>query len=189
MDNLQEKQILTPLRRFINSIGLDYTKLTLRQMRKWSSTKRYKDYLALRKIKRMADEAHVSEELVEMVQEELLVDFYFDDIFLSVITENEVYSVICQLHHLREGSYHSYKRGKYKTLEQRKKLFKDMVTSALYAGSHEATIGHAMFKSMGKHTALALQKGRSMLLKRREKPEGTVYHRKVYRLPGSGGGY
>lgn len=181
---LEEKY--TALRRFINSIGLDYHKLTLKQIRKIASTRRYKIFLALRKIKHIADEAHEIKEDIEYYIHDILCNFPMDDIHSNIITEKEVNAVVLSIPKMQPNVH---RRGKYKTLEQRRKKFKVHVLNNLYAGHRVSGEGQVMFAGSGRHTKLALRKNRVMILKRRSQNGVVKFHRNVVKIPGYGQNY
>lgn len=187
MEEIIFEEKYTVLRRFINSIGLDYHHLTLKQIRKIASTKRYKTFLALRKIKRISDEAHRDDikESIEYNIHAILKSFPMEDVYLDSITEQEVRAVIG----VPKIQPKVHRRGKYKTLEQRRKAFKSNVLSALYAGHRVSGEGQVMFAGSGKHTKLALRKNRVMILKRRSYMGTVKFHRNVVKIPGYGQNY
>lgn len=181
----------TPLRRFVDSIGLDHTKMNRKQMDKWARTKRYKEFFGLMKIKRIADEANIKESVI----------FYNLDLFLSnfepnlseetTITEEETLNFLKILEvamtpppvklYSKTG-----KRGKYKSLSQRKSILKQHILNTVNKGGSVSLGGGILFAGTGKHSKhakKALTKGRVLLKKRVRTPIGMRYHRKVYQTP------
>lgn len=167
----------TPLRQFIDYIGLDYTKLSNRQIRNISKTKRYKMFLAQYKIKAMLNHMHLSDDIFEIHKYTLLREFYYDDIFSNLITEKEVLSILPILER-----YSKIHRGKYKTTSQRFQIYKNKLLSNLYSGGKISGEGEIMYKGLGKmakHSHLALSKDRTMILKRKERKSGETYYHRV----------
>ncbi len=199
-DYIEEEQRYTPLRRFVDSLGLDHTKLTRKQMRKWSSTKRYKNFLALRKIKRIADEANVKENVISTNQYHFISGFYSEDIYSDIISEEEVISFLAALDNLNEGRIKISRprslslkprrpRGKYKSLAQRKSAVQSAATQIINKGG---TVSYGasgpLYAGKSKHTIHSTKAlGANQLALRSKRPYSSKYgfklHRNVIDLP------
>jgi len=181
---------LTPLRRFITSIGLDYTHLTRKQLYKWARSKRYQMFKKLLKIKRIADEANVDELLIYNNIELFLKEFYLDDSTDNLITEEEVVSFISLMEKIKQIDFmakkaHQFgKRGSYKSKAERQEVMRNRTLQTINTGgmvtSGESNILYGV--TAKKRRARALGTGKMMFLKRVPGSTGMKYHRKTYKV-------
>lgn len=181
---------LTPLRRFILSIGLDFNKLTNKQMRKWSSTKRYKTYLKLYKLKKLADFTNKEKEVNENLE------FFFENFICQdeeIINENDTLSFlqVLEAYRLKVPAPKIYKlkvggRGKYKSLQQRKSNLQQNVISAVQSGAIVSDApGTSIYSGLYKHSkhgTKALGQNKVVIKRKITTPTSIRYHRKVNHL-------
>lgn len=185
-DFIPESARLTPLRRFLYTIGFDYKDLTRSEVDKWARTKRFKDFFKLYKIKKIADKAHVDEEIV----------FNNLEIFLSkleIIEEEQIYLKEEQdfqqiLEYVAPTISKGFirktrkvgKRGKYKHLPQRQQFIKKQILQTLNTGG-EVSTGESQirFRSGKKMNNVA---GRNkVILKKRIPNKNLSYRRSTIR--------
>ena len=197
-----KKHKLTPLRLFIRSIGLDYNKMPRKKLIKWSSTKRYKDFFALHKIKKIADEANIKECIILDNYEIFINNFKLNLDEEFTITESEVLSFIDILEYVANTTppkpkvvklkppkilrYTKHqKRGKYKSKGQRLSALKKTTLSVLGSGGLvSGAEGQVIFSGgKGKHSKRTLGSNRILIKKKVRTPTGMRYHRKVYQTP------
>jgi hypothetical protein len=194
--DLLEGHRMTPLRKFVDSLGLDHENLTRKQMRKWASTKRYRDYFALAKIKKIADAANVSESYILENYDFFISNFDVDLSSEYTITAEEALSFLSIVEAMRSKAprvkaakifrYTKHqKRGSYQSLEQRKLGLKKKIASVLGSGGLVSDApGQIIFSGgKGKHSKRALGSNRLLLKTKVRTPEGMRYHRKVVQVP------
>ena len=181
---------LTPLRRFVLSIGLDFNKLSNKQMRKWSSTKRYKSFLKMYKLKKIADYTNKEKE----VNEDL--SFFYDNFECSdeeIITESDALSFlsVMEAYRLKVPKPKIYKlnvggRGKYKSLEKRKTSLQQNVIHAVQSGGIVSDApGSSIYSGLYKHSkhgTRALGQNKVIIKRKVTTPTSIRYHRKVAHL-------
>lgn len=189
-EEISEESKLTPLRKFVDSIGLDWTKMNRKQMTRWSNTKRYKDYFALMKIKKLADASNIKESFVFDNYQFFISNFALDIQKETEITKEEAISFIQIMEAISPPKVKFYKggkRGHYKSLEQRKQTLKNRVLSTVNTGgvvsSGEGQILFAGTGKRGKHAKKTLGANRILLKTKVRTPTGMRYHRKVYQTP------
>lgn len=190
-DDLSEAvKKLTPLRRFVLSIGLDFNKLSNKQMRKWSSTKRYKSFLKMYKLKKIADYANKEKE----VNEDL--SFFYDNFECSdeeIITESDALSFlsVMEAYRLKVPKPKIYRlhvggRGKYKSLEKRKTSLQQNVIHAVQSGGIVSDVpGSSIYSGLYKHSkhgTRALGQNKVIIKRKVTTPTSIRYHRKVAHL-------
>lgn len=166
LNSIEESDKITPLRSFIDSIGLDWRKMNRKQLMRWSTTKRYKDYFALNKIKKIADTAHSTNE---------------ESISFSQLMEKVKLPPSVKV--IKPG------RGHYKSIEQRKRIYKSKIMDVINSGGAVSGAGGEILfagTGRGKQTKKALGGNRVILKKKVRTPTGMRYHRKVLVRPGGG---
>lgn len=185
---------MTPLRRFVDSLGLDHKEMTRKQMDKWARTKRYKNFFRLMKIKRIADEANVSESVIFSNLDVFLSQFEVNMLEESIITEEEVLCFLAILEAINRPPrppeikiYKGRKRGKYKSLTQRKDILKNIILNTVGSGGISSLgAGGVMFAGTGGrgiHTKKSVGSNRLMVKRRIKTSTGSRFHRKVYQPP------
>jgi hypothetical protein len=190
---------LTPLRRFVLSIGLDFNKLTNKQMRKWSSTKRYKTYLKLYKLKKLADFTNKQKEVTENLE------FFFENFICQdeeIINENDALSFlqVLEAYRLKVPTPRIYKlhvggRGgnkdltrpyHYKKLAQRKQELQQNVIKAVQSGAIVSDApGTSIYSGLYKHSkhgTKSLGQNKVVIKRKISTPNSIRYHRKVNHL-------
>jgi len=191
-----EYERLTPLRRFIYSLGLDYKDLSRKKIYKWARTKQYKDFFKLYKIKKIVDKANVDESFVYENLEYIMDNFIPSED--QHITEFDVdnFKTILEIVYSRSNypktGYepvikHSYNRhhmrGRYRTAQQRQAIVKQNVLHTVNTGG-TVSRGESdiQFKS-GKKQQLASGQNKVILRKRiPSRTGGLRYHRKTIRV-------
>ena len=181
---LQEARA-TPLRKFIASIGLDYTKLNPKQMRKWAMSKRYKDYKAMGKIKRIAAEANVQETIILENYNFFLSNFYIDEQNDYEITKEEVISFIKifeAIPKIKIFRYKSAKRGPYKNKMERMANLKQVALNAINRGGIISSGEGDVIYKKAKKVRTALGSDKMMIRQKFITKSGTpIYHHKAYK--------
>ena len=193
-DYFHETERLSPLRRFIYTLGLDYKDLNKKQLYKWSRTKRYRNFKKMRKIKRIADEANLDDSFIYDNIEVLLKEFKLDDDD-TLITADEVISILpilegYKISQLKGRSYGATKahqfgaRGKYRTKQQRSTEMRHRILKTINSGGIVSSgEGGILFKGTGKKAKKPLGTGKMLFLTRvPSKKGGMKYHRKIYKV-------
>lgn len=187
---LCEKFRLTPLRRFISSIGLDYTKLDKKQMHKFARSKRYKQYKTLLRIKKIADE-HTD------VKEQVILEHYK---ILSNIEETKSDAEIIKLLRILEEIYiiedkfslsssgkFGATRGRYSTAKERMGVLKKKAIDVLNKGgevsSSRGTIQFIGKGNIGKKAKKLLGANKIIFKMRIPAKTGLKYHHQTFKTP------
>lgn len=195
-NELFESERMTPLKRFIDSLGLDHNTLTLKQKRKWASTKRYKDFVSLRKIKKIADEANVKESFI-FNNINIFLERFETDETENLISESEVLSFLetVEYIHLTEKNKRVLSapttkvfrsgRGHYSSAEERKRKIKNMALDLINQGGEVSTSPGTVMVSSKKalHALKPLGQNKIILMKKVSTPKGIRFHRKIYKTP------
>lgn len=160
-----KKSKYTPLRRFVDFIGLDWKNLSPEQMEKWARTKRFKNFRKMRKIKRISVEADVNESIIYENYDLFMREFIESDSD-DIISDLEVISFFAIIESLQKRviakKAHQFgARGHYKSAAQKAAETRKTVLSAINKGSTISSgEGDVQFGGRGRKGQKALGQGK-----------------------------
>lgn len=154
---------LTPLRRFVVFIGQDPSEKSRKQLDKISKTSRYKQWVILRRLKKMADELRKNDPNLQQ-----------EDVSYQAPTDAPKRKRGLDVKDLESRRHHPYV-----THTQKQKRIKTAIMSLVNRGRGDVhqSPGHIMsLNPKAVHGFLAMRKGRTMVQKKAgHKPQKTFY--------------
>lgn len=103
---------MTPLRKFVKTLGLNHKNLTNKQMRKWAKTKRYKEFFMQQKIEHIQDKSmnevnelgHIRHNIIKPIEQrqrefkDKLLSMVYSGAHIKTSPGSMVYSVHAKKH-------------------------------------------------------------------------------------------